>query len=101
MYIIKSCCGKYEVRKTIFISNSYASPYLNEITIVGTNGLTSIRDDQITTRSPRDTFNEKGSFVQPPIISEQEYNLEDEYIASLNIPAVAFFPKIQKELNMA
>ncbi len=86
----------YEDGKTIFISNSYASPYLNEITIVGTNGLTSIRDDQIITRSPRDTFNEKGSFIQPPIISEQEYNLENEYIASLKSSLLFFISKVEK-----
>ena len=37
---------------TASIYNSYASPYVNELTFIGTNGIITIRNNQFTILSP-------------------------------------------------
>lgn len=74
---------EYGDGKTVSILNSYATPYINEVRILGTNGIIDIRNNHITVNSPRDTFDKKGFFTSPPSISDVQFQMNDEYEHSL------------------
>ncbi|MDP6706251.1 MAG: Gfo/Idh/MocA family oxidoreductase [Alphaproteobacteria bacterium] len=71
---------------------SYAAPAVTQVTVVGTNGVVEYRDDAITVRTPRDTFDERGYFVTPPLAYHHDYHGRngDMYWESLE-RAVAHF----------
>jgi len=68
---------------SVIIYCSYANPKINEIVIIGTNGHITIRDNKKEVFFPRDTFDPKGFFVKPPMIENEEFNFDNEYIDSL------------------
>lgn len=68
---------------TSSIFNSYASPYLEEIRITGTNGYSTIRDQQLSIFSPRDTFNSEGFFIHPPLKHKERLSFQESYQSSL------------------
>lgn len=74
---------KYPNQITASIFNSYAAPCIDEISIIGTNGFFTIRENRLKIYSPRDTFDSKGFFVQPPIIFEKNFDLGSDYQNSL------------------
>lgn len=80
----------YENETTVSIFNSYASPLFNEISIIGTNGVLTIKNNEITLSSPRDTFDSKGFFTSPPIKFSKYFNFAEEYTKSLQT-SVNFF----------
>jgi len=45
---------------------SYAAPLTSEFSFLGTNGLLEYRKNSITLRTPRDSFDERGYFKEPP-----------------------------------
>lgn len=94
---------QYAEGQTVSISNSYASPYLNDVLIVGTNGIISIRDNHLTIHSPRETFNEKGFFTTAPIIFSQEFITDNEYDDSLKNSLSYFISHVEekKPLDLA
>lgn len=73
----------YENGITASIFNSYASPLVNEICILGTNGSLNIRNNELTVSYPRDTFNAKGFFIAPPIKHRETFHVAEGYIDSL------------------
>ena len=56
------------------IFNSYATPSLNDIIIIGTNGSIVFDDDTMQIFSPRDSFDEKGLFIKPKCVIKTEFN---------------------------
>jgi predicted dehydrogenase len=48
--------------------HSYASPYINQLTLTGTNGYMEYRDGICTVYSPRDTHDKNGRFAKPPYV---------------------------------
>lgn len=92
---------QYDDGKTVSISNSYAAPYTNETLIIGTNGVVSIRDDQLNICSPRDTFNEKGFFAAAPIIFNKEFDTENEYNNSLKNSLSYFISNVVNKKPMS
>ena len=79
-----TCSLTLEVENTsVMIYCSYANPKMNEIVIIGTDGYITIRDNKKEIFSPRDTFDSKGFFVKPPMISNEDFNFENEYASSL------------------
>lgn len=66
------------------IFNSYATPYINEILIIGTNGFLTIRNDKLQIYSPRDTFDSKGFFTNPPLFQNTDFVIEDDMENSLS-----------------
>ena len=74
---------EYENDVTASIFNSYASPYINQISVLGTNGFLNIFENQQKIFSPRDTFNSKGFFIMPPVLENQTFIFESEYKNSL------------------
>ena len=56
------------------IFNSYATPSMNDIIIIGTNGSIVFSDDTMQIFSPRDSFDEKGLFIKPKCVVKTEFN---------------------------
>ena len=83
---------------TASILNSYAGPFIYEISIIGTNGFFTIRDNKMIIQSPRDTFDEKGFFKSPPIIHEELFKSKDDYMESLK-KSLDFFLEHVKNLK--
>ena len=75
---------------TASIFNSYASPYINQISILGTNGFLTIFENKQKIFSPRNTFNSEGFFIIPPLLENEIFNFENEYNSSL-INSVNYF----------
>lgn len=92
---------QYADGKTVSILNSYSSPYINETMIIGTNGVVSIRDNLLSIRSPRDTFDEKGFFTIAPIIFSQKFDIKNEYDKSLKNSLSYFISNVEKKKPMS
>jgi predicted dehydrogenase len=84
---------KNGVNSSIF--TSYSSPSINEITIVGTNGICIIRDDTMKVFSPRDTFDSNGLFMKPPLKFETNFYLNENIQESLSNSLDNFLSNIQ------
>ena len=56
------------------IFNSYATPSVNDIIIIGTNGSIVFGDDTMQIFSPRDSFDAKGLFIKPKCVIKTEFN---------------------------
>ena len=65
---------RYENGATLSIFNSYATPSMNDIIIIGTNGSIVFGDDTMQIFSPRDSFDEKGLFIKPKCVVKTEFN---------------------------
>ena len=65
------------------IFNSYATPLIEELMIVGTNGYLIIRNNQLTIYSPRDTFDKKGFFLSPSALQKEIFVMNKDYEDSL------------------
>ena len=74
---------EYKNGLTGSILNSYATSYIEETLLIGTNGYISIINDQLSEFYPRDTFNSKGFFITPSIKREINFNLKSNYENSL------------------
>jgi len=67
----------------VSIINSYATPFIGELSIIGTNGYISIKNNILEIRTPRDTFDENNFFISPPIYLTKKFNMQDDYSLSL------------------
>jgi predicted dehydrogenase len=85
---------------TASIFNSYASPVVNEISVIGTNGVLNIRNNELSIRSPRDTFNSEGFFEMPPITHREKFHIEDGYMNSLKNSMNYFLNCVSKKLDI-
>ena len=81
---------EYKDKVTASIFVSYASPMINEILVIGTSGFCTIRDNLIKFFFPRDTFDTKGFFINPPLEMEHSINRSEDYECSL-IKSFDFF----------
>lgn len=86
----------YENDVTVSIFNSYATPLINEISIIGENGQCVIRKGRLEIYSPRDTFDDEGLFVNPPKIFEEDFVIGNDVEDSLR-RSLEFF--ILKTMN--
>ncbi len=68
---------------SISIMNSYATPFLGELSIIGTNGYLMIKNNKLEIRSPRNTFNKNNLFISPPVILKKNFNIQHDYNTSL------------------
>jgi len=68
---------------SVTIFSSYACPKINEIMIIGTNGYVVVREGKEKVFGPRDTFDSKGFFINPPEIYQEIINFDEEYEKSL------------------
>ena len=81
---------KYSNGVIASITNSYAAPSINEILMIGTNGFLTIRNNETTLFSPRDTFNSQDNFTSPPVLKQNTFNFEEE-INNSQIKALEYF----------
>ncbi len=89
---------KYKNGITASIMNSYAAPSISELSMIGTNGFLTIRNNQVILFSPRDTFNSQGNFSCPPVSKQDQFNFEDESSNSLK-KSLEYFLKCVSENN--
>jgi predicted dehydrogenase len=75
---------------TASILASYAAPLELRISITGTNGTLVAEDGRIIVRNPRDTFDDRGFFIQPPVVTESFIDNGLMYLESLEA-SVNFF----------
>jgi predicted dehydrogenase len=92
---------KYNNGTTVSILNSYASPLINELLILGTNGYFAVRNDQLAVYSPRDTFDARGYFVTPPILKKSTFSMKDDYEESLKKSLNYFMSNVNKKIPMS
>lgn len=69
---------------TVSIFASYACPLIDEVTIIGTNGILKLLGNRLYLYNPRDTFDMDGFFTEPPLIEQNNINTKDEYRSSLS-----------------
>lgn len=79
------------------ILTSYAAPLVNEISILGTNGFFTIRDNVASTYSPRDNFDNNGFFISPPLKDRNKFLMEEDYKKSLKKSLSYFIRTIEKK----
>jgi len=89
---------QYKNGITASILNSYASPSIDDITIIGTNGYFTIKNNELSIYSPRDTFNSKGFFLSPPIVYKHSFSMETDYQDSLQKSLNYFISHIKEKI---
>ncbi len=75
-YDTNSLFLKFENGITVSIFNSYATPLIEDMVVIGTNGFVTMRDNVIEIFSPRDTFNEDGLFTRPKNKTQMEFSFQ-------------------------
>jgi len=88
---------KYSNGVSASILNSYATPYHNEFSIIGTNGIFLIKNDELQVLSPRDSFDSKGFFKTPPVILHKSLSFNEEFETSVERSLDYFLAKIKKK----
>ena len=78
------------------IFNSYATPLLENIVIIGTNGFIIIKDQKVEIFSPRDTFDENGFFSTPRIKQEIQFDFQSNGSDSLKKAMFYFLQNLKK-----
>ena len=97
--IISETYIKYENDITLSIFNSYATPLINEISIIGTNGHLTIRNDRLEIQSPRDTFDKNGLFTKPPISFQSDFSISNDIENSLKKSLDYFISHVKENKN--
>ena len=82
----------YDNGVDVQILNSYASPLVSEISILTDNSWITFRKNEFIIYHPRDTFDKKGFFKDPPIYKKFKINNDEDYL-KLN------YQELKKELN--
>lgn len=65
---------KFKTGLVVSIFNSYATPAIENITIIGTNGYMVFGNETMQIFSPRDSFDENGLFVKPKCEVKNEFS---------------------------
>ena len=90
---------KYENGTTLSIFNSYATPLINDISIIGTNGHLTIRNNHLQIQSPRDTFDKNGLFTNPPISFQSDFSIPNDIENSLKKSLDYFISHVRENKN--
>lgn len=69
---------------TASIFASYACPFIDDVAIIGTNGIIRVSEDYLYLYGPRDAFDKNGCFIAPPLIEKEILNTDDDYMNSLS-----------------
>ena len=78
------------------IFTSYATPLIENIVIVGTNGFIVIKDNKMEIFYPRDTFDKNGLFTKPKNQQGIEFNFQSNGKDSLKKSVNYFLEHIKK-----
>ncbi len=79
----------------IFVS--YASPFIESMSLIGTNGLLEYSNNYLKIKSPRDTFSDDGLFISPKTIFQKKYDDDEFYLRSLKKELLFFLNLVQKQ----
>jgi predicted dehydrogenase len=79
---------------TVSIFVSYAMPFVFEVDVIGTDGRFTLRDGEMRLRAPRETFDERGFFIQPPIVCREPCEPEHEYEEALRASVTQFIETV-------
>ena len=90
---------RYENGTTLSIFNSYATPLINDISIIGTNGHLTIRNNHLQIQSPRDTFDKNGLFTNPPISFQSDFLISNDVENSLKKSLDYFISHVRETKN--
>lgn len=88
---------EYENNITLSVFNSYATPLINEISIIGTNGHLTIRNNKLEIYSPRDSFDKDGLFSNPQKICSVDFNLSNDVENSLKKSLDFFISRVKMQ----
>ena len=91
---------KYDNEVTLSIFNSYATPLINELFIIGTNGYMTIKDNKLIVKSPRNTFDKNGLFTDPPICFKSNFSIPNDIENSLKKSLDYFISHVKKDENL-
>lgn len=91
---------QYDDGSSANILNSYAAPFTNEVSIIGTNGVLTIRNNTLELHSPRDTFDSNGFFTNPPILKKIDFDIESDYQNSLKNSLDYFILIVQNKRSL-
>ena len=73
----------YKNSVNVQILNSYASPLVNEISILTSNSWIVFRKNEFVIYYPRNIFDKKGFFKDPPIYKKIKIKNDEDYHKSL------------------
>jgi len=90
---------RYQNGVTLSILNSYATPLINDISIIGTNGRLTIRNNHLEIQSPRDVFDENGLFTNPPISFQSDFSISNDIENSLKKSLDYFISYVRENKN--
>ena len=90
---------RYENGVTLSIFNSYATPLINDISIIGTNGHLTIRNNHLEIQSPRDTFDKNGLFTNPPTFFQSDFSIPNDIENSLKKSLDYFISHVRETKN--
>ncbi len=86
---------KFKNELSVSIFASYATPLIDDIIILGTNGFITINNNSLKIYYPRDTFDENGLFTKPKNCIQKEFKLDSIIKQSLE-NSVNYFLKCVK-----
>jgi predicted dehydrogenase len=86
------------VTASIFVS--YATSYINEFSLFGTKGHLTIRENMIKIFYPRDSFSKEGNFISPPIVKEEQFDMNENYRTSLSSSLKYFINHVQSNTDI-
>ena len=90
---------KYDKGVIVNILTSYAAPLVNEISILGTNGFFTIRNNFAKMYSPRNNFDKNGFFISPDLKTKKRFVIKNEYNKSLKNSLFYFIEILQNKDN--
>ena len=90
---------RYQSGVTLSILNSYATPLINDVSIIGTNGRLTIRNNHLEIQSPRDIFDENGLFTNPPISFQSDFSISNDAENSLKKSLNYFISHVKENKN--
>jgi len=95
-YDTSSLILKFENEVVVSIFNSYATPLIEDIMIIGTNGFIMISNDTIEVFSPRDTFDKDGLFTKPNSVKKMEFSFSKSIHDSIKTSLEYFLESVKK-----
>ena len=90
---------RYENGVTLSIFNSYATPLINDGSIIGTNGRLTIRNNHLEIQSPRDVFDEKRMITNPRISFQSDFSISNDAENSLKKSLNYFISHVKEKKN--
>jgi len=76
---------------------SYFSPFISKQLLIFENGYITMDNKSLQVRGPRNSFDKKGFFIEPPIIYKKDFRYKNDYEYSLENSINFFLKKSAKK----